>query len=78
MIVVRWVLKSTNWGLNLRAAGEKPGALDAAGVNVIWTRTGAVLATGGLAGLGGAYMAIVGVGDLRALHDQRRLGSSPS
>jgi general nucleoside transport system permease protein len=62
VIIVRWVLKSTNWGLNIRAAGEKPGALDAAGVNVTWTRTAAVLTTGGFAGLGGAYMAIVASG----------------
>ncbi|MFH0916779.1 MAG: ABC transporter permease [bacterium] len=61
-LVVRWVLKSTNWGLNIRAAGEKPGALDAAGVNVTWTRTAAVLTTGAFAGIGGAYMAIVGSG----------------
>lgn len=61
-IIVRWILKSTNWGLNLRAAGEKPGALDAAGVSVNKTRTLAVLTTGGFAGLGGAYMAIVGSG----------------
>ena len=61
-LIVRWVLKSTNWGLNIRAAGEKPGALDAAGVNVTWTRTAAVLTTGAFAGIGGAYMAIVGSG----------------
>jgi ABC-type uncharacterized transport system permease subunit len=62
VLVVRWVLKSTNWGLNIRAAGEKPGALDAAGVSVTWTRTAAVLTTGAFAGMGGAYMAIVGSG----------------
>ena len=62
VLIVRWVLRSTNWGLNIRAAGEKPGALDAAGVNVTWTRTAAVLATGGFAGIGGAYMAIVASG----------------
>jgi ABC-type uncharacterized transport system permease subunit len=61
-ILVRWVLKSTNWGLNIRAAGEKPGALDAAGVSVMRTRVLAVLTTGAFAGMGGAYMAIVGSG----------------
>jgi len=61
-LIVRWILKSTNWGLNIRAAGEKPAALDAAGVNVTWTRTAAVLTTGAFAGIGGAYMAIVGSG----------------
>jgi len=62
VFLVRWVLRSTNWGLNIRAAGQKPGALDAAGVSVAWTRTAAVLCTGALAGIGGAYMAIVGSG----------------
>ena len=57
-----WVFRRTNIGLNLRAAGEKPEALDAAGVSVVATRSYAVLATGGLAGLGGAYLAIAGTG----------------
>ena len=60
--VSHWVLKSTNIGLNLRAAGEKPEAVDAAGINVVAIRAVAVLVTGGLAGLGGGYMAIVGAG----------------
>ena len=58
----RWIFRSTNIGLNLRAAGEKPEALDAAGVSVVATRSYAVLATGALAGLGGAYLAIAGTG----------------
>jgi len=62
VFLVKWVLRSTNWGLNIRAAGEKPAALDAAGVDVTWTRTAAVLCTGALAGIGGAYMAIIGSG----------------
>ena len=57
-----WSSARTNIGLNLRAAGEKPEALDAAGVSVVATRSYAVLATGALAGLGGAYLAIVGAG----------------
>ena len=56
------MFRATNIGLNLRAAGEKPEALDAAGVSVIATRSYAVLATGFLTGLGGAYLAIVGAG----------------
>jgi simple sugar transport system permease protein len=58
----RWFLRSTRWGLNLRAAGEKPRALDAAGVNVTNTRSWAVLASGALSGLGGAYLAVVASG----------------
>ncbi|WP_181703347.1 putative B6 ABC transporter permease subunit 1 [Chthonobacter albigriseus] len=60
--VTAWVFRSTNLGLALQAAGDKPAALDAAGVDVIAVRTGAVLTTGLLAGLGGAFMAEVGAG----------------
>lgn len=61
-VVLAWIFARTNVGLNLRAAGEKPDALDAAGVSVVATRSYAVLATGALAGLGGAYLAIAGTG----------------
>jgi general nucleoside transport system permease protein len=57
-----WMFRRTNVGLNLRAAGEKPEALDAAGVSVAATRSWAVLATGALAGLGGAYLSVVVAG----------------
>jgi general nucleoside transport system permease protein len=60
LALVWWVFRSTTWGLNLLAAGQKPEALDAAGVSVLVVRTYAVLTTGALAGLGGAYLAIVG------------------
>jgi ABC-type uncharacterized transport system permease subunit len=60
--VVRWVLLRTSAGLSIRAAGERPEALDAAGVSVTATRTGATLWAGAMAGLGGAYLAIVGAG----------------
>ena len=62
VFVVRWVIRSTRWGLDLRAAGEKPQALDAAGVSVTATRSWAVLFSGALAGLGGAYLAVVSAG----------------
>jgi ABC-type uncharacterized transport system permease subunit len=57
-----WLFRSTYLGLSLEAAGNKPAALDAAGVDVVKTRSLAVLCTGFLAGLGGAYMANVGAG----------------
>ncbi|HEX4035078.1 MAG TPA: ABC transporter permease [Solirubrobacteraceae bacterium] len=57
-----WIFRATNIGLNLRAAGEKPEALDAAGISVIATRSWAAMATGALAGLGGAYLSIVAAG----------------
>ncbi|MGH6930631.1 MAG: ABC transporter permease, partial [Dongiaceae bacterium] len=57
-----WLYRHTYIGLNLESAGDKPGALDAAGVSVLKTRGCAVLATGLLAGIGGAYMANIGAG----------------
>lgn len=60
--VLAWLFRHSAIGLNLQAAGDKPGALDAAGVSVAATRTYSVLATGFLAGLGGAYLSEVGAG----------------
>ncbi|WP_271898787.1 putative B6 ABC transporter permease subunit 1 [Candidatus Phyllobacterium onerii] len=57
-----YLYRHTQLGLNLQAAGDKPAALDVAGIDVIKTRTIAVLTTGALAGLGGAYLANVGAG----------------
>lgn len=57
-----WVFRKTYIGLNLQAAGDNPAALDATGVSVTVTRSCAVLATGALAGIGGAYLANVGAG----------------
>lgn len=62
IFVVGWILYKTNLGLNIRAAGWKPVALDNAGVDVLKIRTIAVLSTGALAGLGGGYLAIVTAG----------------
>lgn len=54
--------RRTFLGLNFASAGDKPAALDAAGVDVATTRTIGVLFAGALAGLGGAYMSQVGAG----------------
>jgi len=62
VFVLGWVFRRTNIGLNLQAAGDNPAALDATGVSVYVTRSSAVLATGALAGIGGAYLANVGAG----------------
>ncbi len=59
---VWWVFRHTQAGLNLQAAGDRPAALDAAGVSVTRTRAMALAVTGLLAGLGGAYMSTVGAG----------------
>jgi simple sugar transport system permease protein len=52
-----WV-ERTAGGLRLRAVGEHPEAANAAGVDVVKVRLGAVLASGVLAGLGGAWLAL--------------------
>jgi simple sugar transport system permease protein len=62
IFLVGWFLYKTNLGLNIRAAGWKPVALDNAGVDVLRIRTIASLMTGALAGLGGGYMAIITAG----------------
>ncbi len=53
-----YVLYYTPFGLRLRAVGENPGAADAAGVSVNLMRYAAVLISGALAGIGGAYLSI--------------------
>jgi len=57
-----WLYRATFLGLHLSAAGAQPAGLDSAGVDVARVRSVAVLGTGALAGLGGAYLAEVGAG----------------
>lgn len=52
-----WVLYRSRFGLRLRAVGENPASVDTAGVSVVRLRYSAVLITGILCGLAGAYMA---------------------
>ena len=52
-----WVLYRTRFGLRLRAVGENPASVDTAGVSVVRLRFIAVMITGVLCGLAGAYMA---------------------
>lgn len=51
-----WILYRTRFGLRLRAVGENPASVDTAGVSVVRLRYSAVLITGLLCGLAGAYM----------------------
>lgn len=56
--VIAWyVLYKTSFGMNLRACGDNPHAVDAAGLNVSRIRTIAVLISGGLSGLAGISFA---------------------
>ncbi len=52
-----WLLYRTRFGLRLRAVGENPAAVDAAGVSVIGLRFAAVAICGVLCGIAGAYLA---------------------
>ena len=54
--VAAWFLMRTPAGLALRTAGENPHAAAAAGVDVDWTRTRALMISGVLTGLAGAYL----------------------
>jgi simple sugar transport system permease protein len=54
-----YLLWHTRFGLRLRSCGEAPAAAESLGVNVYRYKFLAVLVSGGLAGLGGAYLALV-------------------
>ncbi len=54
-----YLLWHTRFGLRLRSCGEAPSAAESLGVNVYRYKFVAVLVSGGLAGLGGAYLALV-------------------
>ncbi|MFE1438056.1 ABC transporter permease [Streptomyces sp. NPDC058739] len=54
-----WVLWRTAFGLRLRSCGENPVAAETLGVNVYKYKYIAVIISGGLAGLGGAFLSIV-------------------
>jgi general nucleoside transport system permease protein len=52
------LLHRTRFGLRLRAVGERPEAVETAGVSVVWLRYRALMITGVLCGLAGAYLSI--------------------
>ena len=55
---VWWLLYRTRFGLRLRAAGENPAMVDAAGVSVRGLRYQALALNGLLSGLAGAYLVL--------------------
>ncbi|HSX95839.1 MAG TPA: ABC transporter permease [Streptomyces sp.] len=54
-----WILWRSAFGLRLRSCGENPVAAESLGVNVYKYKYLAVIISGGLAGLGGAFLSIV-------------------
>jgi general nucleoside transport system permease protein len=61
VIATTYILFKTNFGLTLRAVGESPKAADTAGISVSNVRYIAVVISGCLASLGGAYLTLVQV-----------------
>lgn len=57
-VVVWWWLMRSRRGLRLRAVGENPAAADVAGVDIQLVQLAAVLFSGLLCGLAGAYLSV--------------------
>lgn len=63
IVIVHFTLFHTVWGLRTRACGEHPRAAETAGINVYFVRYVNVIASGALAGLGGAYFSLEQIGN---------------
>ncbi|MGI6147354.1 MAG: ABC transporter permease [Firmicutes bacterium] len=57
-LVADWHIRRTRFGLRLRAAGEDPRVLDAAGVSSQAVRAWSIMISGALCGLAGAYLSL--------------------
>lgn len=70
-LLLHLVLYRTRWGLRVRATGENPFAVKSAGLNPLRFRMLAVITSGALAGLGGAFLS---VGELNLYSDGMTAG----
>ncbi|MGB6985447.1 MAG: ABC transporter permease [Candidatus Aquilonibacter sp.] len=70
-LLLHWVLYRTPWGLRIRASGENPSAVVSAGLDPLALRMYAVVISGALAGLGGAFLSI---GELNLYSDGMTAG----
>jgi simple sugar transport system permease protein len=55
---LNWFIYRTPWGLRVQACGENPRAVTDAGLDPLRLRLYSVIASGALAGLGGAFLSI--------------------
>lgn len=68
VLATAYVVTKTRFGLRLRAVGEKPEAVDTAGVSVVLMRYQAVMIAGLLCGIAGAYLSTAhGAGFVREM-----------
>jgi simple sugar transport system permease protein len=58
VVLVSFLVRRTAFGLRLRAVGDHPDAAESLGIPVLRVRWVAVLLSGALAGLGGAWLAL--------------------
>lgn len=63
--ITAWLLWKTPWGLRLRSCGEDPWAAESLGVPVLRMKYYAVVISGALAGLAGAFLVLVQAGIYR-------------
>ncbi|CAN5430639.1 ABC transporter permease [soil metagenome] len=61
VVVGTVTLNRTPFGVHVKAVGESDEAAEAAGLRPVWIRTGALLISGALAGIGGTYLSLSSV-----------------